>query len=529
MGEEIVTVGSASSLAAIDIAIIVAYMVGMQLVGMFYARYVHSAGDFFLAGKALPFWAVGISIVASDIGAIDLITGSGAAYRHGVAQANFDWIGSVPAVLLAAFVFLPYYWRAGVYTIPEFLGRRYNAGVQWLQAVIWLLFMAVNVSLMLWMASVVLNTVLGWSPPVAIAVTAVLVGLYTVTGGLAAVVMTDVLQVVVMFVGAGALVVLSVWDAGGWSNMSQTILAQPGTTPDFFTLLVPHGAKTPYPWTGIVFGLGIVMSTAYFVGNQAILQRALGARSEWDAKAGMIVAGFLKLLIPMLMFVPGIAARALYPDLDKPDSAVPTLVRDLMPAGLRGLMFAAFFAALMSSVDSYLNSWTTVFISDLYSKFFRRVAGRPLDDHRALVLSRWLTGVLLVAASLFAPVIGKFETIYVALQTILSFFQGPTLAILLLGILWRRATGWGGLVGLVTGVFLTMILSWLGGDVFPSERPFLFVSFWSFWCTLAVTIVVSLLTKPEPPEKLRGLVYGEVLRDPAAQALLAERMRSTGA
>jgi SSS family solute:Na+ symporter len=526
MPEEIVSVGSASSLAAIDVAIIVAYMVGMQLVGTFYARYVHSAGDFFLAGKALPFWAVGVSIVASDIGAIDLITGSGAAYRHGVAQANFDWIGSVPAVLLAAFVFLPYYWRAGVYTIPEFLGRRYNAGVQWLQALIWLAFMAVNVALMLWMSSVVLNTVLGWSTPVAITVTAVLVGLYTVTGGLAAVVMTDVLQVVVMFVGAGALVVLSVWDAGGWSHMSQTILAQPDASPNYFTLLVPHGEATPYPWTGIVFGLGIVMSTAYFVGNQAILQRALGARSEWDAKAGMIVAGFLKLLIPMLMFVPGIAARALYPDLQKPDSAVPTLVRDLMPAGLRGLMFAAFFAALMSSVDSYLNSWTTVFISDLYSKFYRALAGRPLGDHRALVLSRWLTAVLLVAAALFAPVIGRFETIYVALQTILSFFQGPTLAILLLGILWRRATGWGGLVGLVCGVIMTMGLSWLGGDVFPSERPFLFVSFWSFWFTMAVTVVVSLLTRPEPPEKLRGLVYGEVLRDPAAQALLAERMRS---
>ncbi|MGD9647774.1 MAG: sodium/solute symporter [Pirellulales bacterium] len=528
MPEEIVHVGSASSLAAIDLAIIVVYMIGMQLVGMFYARYVHSAGDFFLAGRALPFWAVGVSIVASDIGAIDLITGSGAAYQHGVAQANFDWLGSVPAVLLAAFIFLPYYWRAGVYTIPEFLGRRYNAGVQWLQALIWLAFMGVNVALMLWTSAVILQTVLGWSPEFAIAVTAILVGLYTVTGGLAAVVMTDVLQVVVMFVGAGALTVLSVWDAGGWSHMSQTILNQPDTTQNFFTLLVPHGEATPYPWTGIVFGLGIVMSTAYFVGNQAILQRALGARSEWDAKAGMIVAGFLKLLIPMLMFVPGIAARALYPDLDKPDSAVPTLVRDLMPAGLRGLMFAAFFAALMSSVDSYLNSWTTVFISDLYSKLHRALAGRPLSDHRALVLSRWLTASLLVVAAFVAPVIERFETIYVALQTMLSFFQGPTLAILLLGILWRRATGWGGLIGLLCGVTMTMGLSWLGGDVFPTEDPFLFVSFWSFWFTLAVTVVASLLTRPEPPEKLRGLVYGDVLRDPTAQALLAERMPNHG-
>ncbi len=516
-----------SQLAAIDYTIIFVYVVGMLAVGAYYTRFVNSAGDLFLAGRALPFWAVGVSIVASDIGAIDLVFGSGSAHRYGIAQANFDWIGSVPAVIFAAFVFVPYYWRSGVYTIPEFLGRRYNEAVQLLQAGIWLAFMTANIGLMLWTAAVILNKALGWDYLPAMLATAVLVGVYTVAGGLAAIVMTDVMQVVVMFVGTSALVVLSIWEAGGWSEVYRQTLAQPGRTEDFFRLLLPHTTDTPYPWTGVLFGLGLVMSTAYFVGNQAVLQRALGAKSEWDAKAGMLVAGFLKLLIPLLMFLPGLAGRALYPQLTKSDEIVPLMVRELMPSGLLGLMFAAFFAAIMSSIDSYLNSCSTMFISDIYSKVYRRVAGREVSDLHALRLGRLLTVVLLVVGVIVARIIGEgFETMYVALQTMLSFFQGPTLAILLLGILWARATRWGGLAGLVVGVVTAATLNVLGDAVFPSGNPFLFVSWWAFVVAMVTTVVVSLVTPPEPAEKIRGLVLNQVLEDVEVQALLSQRMES---
>jgi SSS family solute:Na+ symporter len=515
------------TLAVIDWVIVLTYIVGMQLVGLFYARYVHSAGDLFLAGRTLPFWAIGISIVASDIGAIDLITGSGAAYRFGIAQANFDWLGSVPALLLAAFVFVPYYWRAGVFTIPEFLGRRYHAPVQWIHACIWLVFMATNVSIMLWTSATVLHTILGWEYQVAIPVTAVLVGIYTITGGLAAVVMTDVMQVVVMFVGAGALVFLSLWEAGGIAGMSEKILAQGPETQNFFHLMVPPSADTPYPWPGIVFGLGLILSTGYFVGNQAVLQRALGARSEWDAKAGLIIAGGLKVMIPLLMFVPGLCARAIYPGLENPDSAVPQLVRDLMPAGLIGLMFAAFFAALMSSIDSYLNSCVTLFVSDIYSKAYRRVRHREMSDDHAVFLGRCLTGGVLIGAGILAPTISQFETIYIALQTMLSIVNPPTLAILLLGLAWRRATRWGGLAGLLIGLATSISLSLLGNAVFESENPFLYVSIWSFLVAAIATIVVSLLTPPEPAEKLRGLILGDVPLDAASQQALQARWNQT--
>jgi len=510
----------AANLTAIDIAIIATYMVGVLVIGSLFARYVHSAGDFFLAGKALPFWAVGMSIVVSDIGATDMMAGAGATYKYGLAQANFDWIGSMPAMIIAAFVFIPYYWRAGVFTIPEFLGRRYNTAVQTLQALIWLGFMFSMLAIMLWMSATFLSDVFGMNKITAVWITVAIVGVYTVSGGLAAVVMTDVMQMIVMFVGAGSLLALSLWETGGWSGMREAILAQGAETQNHFTLLLPHDTTTPYPWTGIVFSLGIIMSTAYFVGNQAVVQRALGARSEWDAKAGMIFAGFLKLFIPVLIFLPGLAARAMYPDLADADAAMPRMVVNLLPPGLAGLMVAAFFAALMSSVDSFLNSCTTIFTSDIYAKLYEAGSGSPLSTRHALILGRLLTVVLIVATGLVAPVIERFETIYTAIQTILSLFQGPTFAILLLGILWPRATRWGALVGLVLGVLMTGTLNLIGDQIFPSEDPFLFVSFWSFLFAMAVTIVVSLLTPREPPEKLRGLVFGQVLHDADAQELL---------
>lgn len=515
-------------LATIDLVIIAVYMLGVLVLGTFFARFVHSSGDLFLAGRALPFWAVGMSIVVSDIGATDMMAGAGGTYQFGIAQANFDWIGSMPAMLLAAFIFIPYYWRTGVFTIPEFLGRRYNFAVQMIEAVIWLGFMFTMLAIMLWMSAVFLNSVFGLNQTVAIWLTVAIVGVYTVSGGLAAVVMTDVMQLVVMFVGAAALLTLSMIETGGWSGLKAHIEALGPETADFFTLLLPHSTSGPYPWTGIVFGLGMIMSTAYFIGNQAVVQRALGARSEWDAKAGMIFAGFLKLFIPVLIFLPGLAAKALHPDLADPDHAMPSLVVSLLPPGLTGLMVAAFFAALMSSVDSFLNSCGTMFTSDVYGQAYRRLTGRNVPERQSLILGRVMTATLIIAAAMVAPTIGTDESpIYPRIQLILSLFQGPTFAILLLGIMWPRATQWGGLVGLLAGVALTFTLTIIGGEVFPSDDPFLFISFWSFWFVIAVTVVVSLLTPREPPEKLRGMVYGQVLTDPEAQSLLRERLNGS--
>ena len=512
-------------LSNIDISIIVVYMLGTLALGFFCTRYVGNAEDFFVSGKSLPFWAIGFSIVVSDIGAMDFVAVAGATFQNGVSAANFDWMGSMPAMVFAAFVFVPYFWRTGVFTIPEFLGRRYNSAVQFLNAVIWAVVLFLSLSIMLWVsADKLMHTVLGWDAMWSLWLMAIVTGLYTFSGGLTAVVFTDVVQLVVMFVGGFGLLTLSLWEVGGWSSLREQILAKGPEFQNHFTILLPHDTTGPFPWTGIVFGLGIVLAIAYMSGNQVIVQRTLGARTEWDAKGGMLLGGFLKSMIPLMVALPGLCALVLVPQLpmEEADRAVPEMIRLLMPAGLRGLMFAALFAALMSSISGTLNSASTMFITDIWGQI-RGWLGRPmLTERQALRMGRGFTAALIILSGLLAKPIADRESIYVFMQTILSMFQGPTLAILLLGITWRRATQWGGLAGLALGVAFCFILKYTPG-LFTSDDPFLFVAWWSFVFSMVVTVVVSLMTRPESDEKLRGLTWGSVIHSDEAQAALQER------
>ncbi|HNR32604.1 MAG TPA: sodium/solute symporter [Candidatus Hydrogenedentes bacterium] len=511
-------------LAPIDIVIIGTYMLGSVLLGLFCTRYVGNANDFFISGKALPFWAIGFSIVVSDIGAVDFVAVAGATYTHGVSAANFDWMGSMPAMVFAAFVFVPYFWRSGVFTIPEFLGRRYNTAVQFVNGFIWTVVLMVMLAVMLWVtADKLMYTVLGWDPMWALWIMALVTGLYTFSGGLTAVVFTDVVQLVVMYVGGLGLLGVALWEVGGWTSLREQILAMGPEYQNHFTILLPHDTTGPFPWTGIVFGLGIVLAIAYMSGNQVIVQRTLGARTEWDAKGGMLLGGFLKSFIPLMVALPGLCALVLVPHLDNADRAVPEMIRLLLPAGLRGLMFAALFAALMSSISGTLNSSTTIFVTDLYGQVRHWLRWKPITERQGLTLGRLFTAMFIILAAVLAKPIGDNESIYVFIQTVLSLFQGPTLAILLLGIIWRRATGWGGLAGLVLGVIFCFVLKYTP-NLFPSDDPFLFVAWWSFVFSVIVTVVVSLLTPPEPDEKIRGLVWSSVVQDDEAQAALRERI-----
>ena len=510
----------------IDIFIVIVYMIGSLMLGTYCTRYVGSAEDFFIAGKALPFWAIGFSIVTSDIGATDFVAVAGAAYTNGVSAANFDWMGSMPAMVIAAFVFVPYFWRSGVFTIPEFLGRRYNTAVQFINGLIWAVVLFFMLAIMQWLsADKLMHTILGWNPYLTLWITAIITGIYTFSGGLTAVVFTDVVQLIVMYVGGFGLLALSLWEVGGWSALQTKILAMGPEYQDHFRLLLPHNTTGPFPWTGIVFGLALVMAVAYMSGNQVIVQRTLGARSEWDAKGGMLFGGLLKAMIPLMVALPGLCAIVLVPQLgaENADRAVPEMIRLLMPAGLRGLMFAALFAAMMSHISASLNSTTTIFITDIFGQIRTWMGKGPMSEKMALGMGRFITLALIISTALLAEPIANREHIYVFMQTILSLFQGPLLAILLLGIVWPRATGYGGLAGLVLGVMFCFVLKYTPG-LFASEDPFLFVAWWSFVFAIVVTVVVSLLTKRESEEKLRGLCWSSVVTDEDAQEALQERV-----
>jgi SSS family solute:Na+ symporter len=546
----------------IDLAILAVYIAGILFLGLWLGRFIKTDKDYFLAGRNLPFWAIGMSIVATDIGALDFVSLSGQTYRYGVVMANMDWIGTMPAIILAAFVFIPYYWRSGVYSVPEFLGRRYNPAVRGIQAVAWTVFFIVNLGCVFWAAARMLDGFLGasfWEPIAGIldgregdswrraliglspeeaaeaavlrrmllvVLTALLTSIYTITGGLAAVVYTDAIQMVLMFLGGILVVAIGLYHpekgVGGFEKLQETLIERGHT--DHFTLFLPHDSTTPYAWTGVFFGLTLVLAPAYFIANQAIVQRTFGARNEWSAKAGALWGGLLKFCIPFIVVLPGLISLALYPGHEKDaDSVYSYMLRDLLPAGVRGIVFAAFFAGLMSTVDSVLNSAATLLTRDFYVGF---IGGRP-DERRLLRVGRWLTLALVVFGVGTSRLSENFEGIYTAIQTFLSIIQGPTWALLVLGMFWRRATAWGGLSSLVFGLLLSSSLAvWQkvsDTPPFNADEPFFAIAFISFAASAAVNIVVSLLTRPKSPAELRGLVYQASFHDSEVQAALEER------
>ncbi len=280
-------------------------------------------------------------------------------------------------------------------------------------------------------------------------------------------------------------------------------------------LILPVDTRTPFPWPGIYFGLALILSPAYWIGNQAIVQRSLGARSEFEAKASYIWGALLKNIIPIIIAVPGLIAVATFPDLEDGDQAFPRLVNELLPTGLRGLFVAAFLAALMSSIDSYLNSAATIVSYDLYKRF----VNPAVTPERLLTIGRITTLGLVVWAIVFALLLTRMSEksgLYAIFQTLLAFFQGPALAILLLGVLWRRATGTAALVAMLAGMATSVMLYALNQKavyealglrpLFQIQEPFLYFSIWAFLVTLSLTVILSLLTKREPIEKMAFVV-----------------------
>lgn len=484
----------------IDLLIVVIYLIALPAFGLYFKRFIKSDEDFFLAGRMLPWWVISLSIIGTQIGATDFVGGAGGAFRFGIAQAHYEWIGALPAMVVSALLFIPYYWKAGVYTVPEFLGRRYNLAVRIILAVLWILWFIFFLGVLFWTSGLMLSEYLGIPIWLAIFITAVIVGIYTITGGLAAIAMTDVVQTFIMFLGGICLSVLGLWALGGWEPMVEQILQN---HPQHFNLFLPLDHET-YPWTGIIFGLAFVMSPAWWCCNQSMIQRTLGARSAWDAKAGMIFAMIPKMLIPLITVLPGFLALALNPGLggENADKSLPWLIKNLLPTGLAGLVFASFMAALISSVDSILNSTATLLIRDIY----QRLLVRNAPSHHYLNAGRIMTLVFIVLAIILAPLTKLFPGIFVAGATMLSLFQGPTFGITLMGIYWKRATGWGGLSGLLGGVALSSVL------FFVLKWKFLDIAWLSFLVTVLITVIVSYMTREEPLEKLQDLVYGLVMK-----------------
>ncbi|MCA9184709.1 MAG: sodium/solute symporter [Pirellulaceae bacterium] len=490
-------------LGSIDITFVVLYLLGIAAFGMWMGRGMHTGFDLFLGGKSLPWWAVAASLVVSDIGAKDMVGLADDGYRYGLVMTNFDLIGCVFPVLIAAFLFMPFLWLAGVYTIPEYLGRRYNQYVRLCFAVIWAVFMVGTLGVIFVSAGTMFESLLGWNFSTSVLMTAILVALYTAFGGLKAVVYTDLVSCVVLIIGAILICVIGLQEVGGWQALREKVDAMPGT--EYHFQLLRPADDADYPWPAVLLGLGFVLGPAYWIGNQAIVQRSFGTKSQSEARASYVMCAAIKTLFPFLLVVPGLIGLALFHDKIGPGNSdswqggqvLPELVK-LLPTGILGVVLGAFLAGIMSNLDSYVNSAATLCVTDIYQALINRRATGPqlMWLGRALVVMFLSLGA---CCSFFVR--ERFGSVFEAFQTFLSFFQGPLLALLLFGMLTRFATQWGGLAGLLSGVTVASYLKFGTTDL-----SFLWIAWWSFVASVAGVAIVSLFTKRYNDDRLRGLV-----------------------
>ncbi|MEM1436724.1 MAG: sodium/solute symporter [Pseudomonadota bacterium] len=483
----------------LDLALVAGYLLLITAVGIGLSRRVDSAGDYFLAGRSLSWWVIGLSIIGTNVSAEGYLGAAGGAFNVGIAQANFEWIGAIPAMILAAFVFIPLYWRAGVYSIPEYLGRRYNQWVRLIAALIASVFSIFAIGVALWAIALTLETFIGLPKWLGISISALVIGLYSIAGGLRAVAFTDALQVCIMFCGGLVIVVIGLEQSGGLAGFAaQLTAAEPQHLDLFLTADHPN-----FPWPGVLLGLSIVLSPAYWCGSQVILQRTLGARTEWDASASMLLAAFGKTLVPLLIVFPGLLAVVLGAEIAYPDMALPWVIKNVLPPGLSGLMFIAIIAALQSTVDSSLNSTALMLTRDV-----RGVLQADYNPDNDLRFGRWLTLGMLLLGVACAPITGQLEGIYVFLQTLLSLFQGPMLALLVCGAFATWPTPRAGLITLLVDTLCAGVLLLLGTNM-------LWVAFLTFLGALLLLRVTSSFTRGLTAEELGPLVYGAPAIDTA--------------
>ena len=524
------------SLQAVDTIIFCAYFVVLVGVGFYAGRgQKRTAEEYFLAGRRLPWYVVGASFIGSNISVEHFIGMVAAAYTYGICVAQWEW-GNIFAFSVLIWIFIPFLLSSRVFTAPEFLERRYNPACRLFFAV---LTVVANVTAflaaVLYASAIGLKAMFGWPDAVSIAgmdvstvvlgvvLIGVVAGSYAIYGGLRSVAWTDVFQVAVMVIGGTLVTFYGLLHLGagdglvaGWRTMvarnlgqgqpwadaiagsAQALVGQPSY--DRLRIFQPV-THTLVPWPTIFVGW-LSVSIWYNCINQFMIQRVFAAKDEWHARMGIVFAGFMKIFMPLIVIVPGLIYFAMEPGLtDKQqiDRTYAVLVVKFIHAGLRGVLLAALFGAIQSTIDSVLNSTSTIITLDIYRKFMN-----PKASEESLVAKgKWIGAAVLVVSMVIAPFIEKLgQGVFVYIQNLYAYFAPPFAAVFLVGVLWRRATAKAATAtipaGIAFGFFLQFVVFkyWIGqGTAFTLRSVFN----WAFCVVLMV--VVSLMTKPPPPEK----------------------------
>ena len=495
----------------------------------------NNAADYFLGGKDATWIAIGASIFASNIGSEHLIGLAGAGASSGMAMAHWEIQGWM--ILILGWVFVPFYTRSMVYTMPEFLERRYNPASRTILSLISLIsYVLTKVAVTVYAGGLVFQQVFGidtlwgidffWIAAIGLVV---LTALYTIIGGMKSVLYTSVLQTPILLLGSLIILVLGLKALGGWDEMmatcSQVVVNDYGDT---MTNLIRDNRDPQYPWLGALIGSAVI-GFWYWCTDQFIVQRVLSGKDEKEARRGTIFGAYLKLLPVFLFLIPGMIAFALSTrgievngevfKLSTPDAAFPTLVAKLLPAGVKGLIVCGILAALMSSLASLFNSSAALFTIDFYQRY------KPDTDPKKLVrIGQAATVVIVLLGVLWIPVMRSIgNVLYNYLQDVQSVLAPGIAAAFLMGVCWKRATAQGGMWGLIAGLGIGITrlcakIYYSNAAVLPGDQNWFkwmfYDSNWLFFCgwmlvfCMLVVVVVSLFTKAPDPEKIKGLVFG---------------------
>lgn len=422
-----------------DAFIITVYFLAVFGIGFYHSRNKKTTTDYFLAGKHIGWFAVGATLFATNIGSEHVIGLAGSGASSGLAVGTYEWSASF-CLLLLAWVFLPQYLRSGVFTMPEFLEKRFSPGCRWyLTTVSLLAYVLTKISVALFAAGILAREIFGWDYMTTAVLLVIATGIYTITGGLSAVIYTDLLQAFIMIGGSALLTGIGLSQAGGFAGLREAL-------PDDFFHIVKEINHAEYPWLGTTLGT-IILGTWYWCTDQVIVQKALSARNLPQAQGGAIFASSLKILPVFILVLPGLIARALWPGEATGDTAFPLMVQRLLPAGLSGLMVAALLAALMSSLSGVLNSCSTLVTMDIYKKLHPEASER-----RLVYVGRLITALVVLVGILWIPMIRYLSgEVYQYMQSVQAYIGAPITATFVLGILWKGGTSRAALTTLVVG------------------------------------------------------------------------------
>ncbi|MFI9537834.1 sodium:solute symporter family protein [Nocardia fusca] len=525
----------------VDYAIVALYFVFVLGIGLLARQRVSSSMDFFLSGRSLPAWVTGLAFISANLGAVEIMGMSANGAEYGFPAFHYFWIGAVPAMLFLGVVMMPFYYGSKVRSVPEFMRRRFGTGAHLVNALSFAVAQVLIAGVNLYLLGTILNVLLGWPLWVAVIAAAIIVLSYITLGGLSAAIYNEVLQFFVIVAALLPLTLIGLHRVGGWGGLQDKVAASPGGPEQLDSW--PGNALSGFAndflsILGIVFGLGFVLSFGYWTTNFVEVQRALATHSIAAARRTPIIGAYPKILIPLIVIIPGMISAVLVPQMAQYKAAVTAnpdvesdvtynqallyLMKDVLPNGLLGVGLAGLLAAFMAGMAANVSAFNTVFSIDLWQQY----VVKDKSDGYYLRVGRLATVGATVAAVFTAFIAGGFSNIMDYLQTLFSFFNAPLFATFILGMFWKRMTPTAGWTGLVAGTAVAVTIFVLNKmEVFSlSGQGVSFVAAGAaFAVDILVSVAVTMVTAPKPAAELVGLVYSETPRelrtDPEAATL----------